>query len=159
MGADKNSSRGRLKLRQDELTRSDSQNQTLRTSTFCLPKPRSHWSATGPKNKHYKQPQHTRSHDSGNISKAGCPEGAVRPGIRGGSTASTRQPRNPPKHLFRAPKHTTVSPIEISGQGHASYQKILEKTKTPPRGRGAVRPATRGGLISCTQQQTPTENT
>jgi hypothetical protein len=52
MGADKNSSRRRLKLQQDELARSDPQKHTLRTSTFRLPKPRSHWSATGPRNKH-----------------------------------------------------------------------------------------------------------
>jgi hypothetical protein len=75
MGADKNSSRRRLKLRQDELARSEPQNHTHRTSTFRFPKPRSHWSATGPRNKHYMQPQHTRTHDSGNNSKAGCPEG------------------------------------------------------------------------------------
>jgi hypothetical protein len=81
MGADKNSSRGRLKLRQDELAWSDPRNHTLRTSTFRLPKPRSHWSATGPRNKHYQQPQHTRTHDSGNNSKADCPEGAVRSGM------------------------------------------------------------------------------
>jgi hypothetical protein len=81
MGADKNSSRRRLKLRQDELARSGPQNHTLRTSTFRLPKPRSHWSATGPWNKRYQQPQHTRTHDSRNNSKAGCPEGAVRPGM------------------------------------------------------------------------------
>jgi hypothetical protein len=81
MGADKNSSRRRLKLRQDELARSDPQNHTLRTSTFYLPKPCSHWSATGPRNKHYQQPQHTRTHDSGNNLKAGCPEGAVRQGM------------------------------------------------------------------------------
>jgi hypothetical protein len=71
MGADKNSSRGRLKLRQDELARSNPRNHTLHTSTFRLRKPRSHWSATGPRNKLYQQPQHTRSHDSGNNSKAG----------------------------------------------------------------------------------------
>jgi hypothetical protein len=71
MGADKNSSRGRLKLRQDELAQSDPQNHTLRTSTFRLPKPRSHWSATGPRNKLHQQPQHTRTNDSGNNSKAG----------------------------------------------------------------------------------------
>jgi hypothetical protein len=71
MGADKNSSRGRLKLRQDELARSNPRNHTLRTSTFRLPKPRSHWSATGPRSKLYQQPQHTRSNDSGNHSKAG----------------------------------------------------------------------------------------
>jgi hypothetical protein len=52
MGANKNSSRRRLKLQQDELARSDPQNHTLHTSTFRLPKPRSHWSATGPRNKH-----------------------------------------------------------------------------------------------------------
>jgi hypothetical protein len=87
MGADENSSRGRLKLRQDELARSDPQNHTLRTSTFHLPKPRSHWSATGPRNKHYQQPQHRRTHDNGNNLKAGCLErgwldrvlGVVRP--------------------------------------------------------------------------------
>jgi hypothetical protein len=84
MRADKNSSLRRLKPRQDELARSDPQNHTLRTSTIRLPKPRSHWSATGPRNKHYQQPQHTHTHDSGNNSKAGCPEGAVRPGIGGG---------------------------------------------------------------------------
>jgi hypothetical protein len=56
-------------------------NHTLRTSTFRLPKPRSHWSATSPRSKHYQQPQHTRTHDNGNYSKVGCPEGAVRPGI------------------------------------------------------------------------------
>jgi hypothetical protein len=61
MGADKNSSRRRLKLRQDELARSDPQNHTL-TSTFRLPKPRSHWSATGPKNKHYQQPLNSYTH-------------------------------------------------------------------------------------------------
>jgi hypothetical protein len=70
----------------------------------------------------------------------------------------TGQPRNPSKHLFRAPKCTTVSPTEISGQGQASYQKILAKTKTLPRGLGVVRPATRGGLTSCTQQRTPSKN-
>jgi hypothetical protein len=75
MGADKNSSRRRLKLRRDKPARSDPQNHTLRTSTFRLPTPRSHWSATGPKSKLYQQPQHTHTHDSGNTSKAGCPEG------------------------------------------------------------------------------------
>jgi hypothetical protein len=69
MWADNNSSRGRLKLRQDELARSDPQNHTLHTYTFRLPEPRSHWSATDPRNKHYQQPQHTRT---------------VRPGIGGG---------------------------------------------------------------------------
>jgi hypothetical protein len=165
MGADKNSSRRRLKLQQDELARSDHQNHTFRTSTFRLPKPRSHWSATSPMKKHYQQHQLPRTHDRGNNSKAGCPEGAVRPsmgavrpGMGGGWTTSTRQPRNPPRHLFRAQKRTTVSPTEISGQGHASYQKILTKTKTSPRGLGAVRPAIRGGLTSCTQQRTPSKN-
>jgi hypothetical protein len=74
MGADKNSSRRRLKLWQDEPARSDPQDHTLRTSTFRLPTPRSHWSATGPRINLYQQPHHTRTHDSGNTSKAGCPE-------------------------------------------------------------------------------------
>jgi hypothetical protein len=77
MGANKISSRRRLKLRQDELAQSDPQNHTLRTSTFCFPKPHSHWSATGPRNKHYQQPQLLHAHDSGNSSGAGCLEGAV----------------------------------------------------------------------------------
>jgi hypothetical protein len=71
MGADKNSSRGRLKLRQDKLARSNPRNHTLRTSTFRFPKPRCHWSAIGPRNKLYQQPQHTRSNDSVNNSKVG----------------------------------------------------------------------------------------
>jgi hypothetical protein len=71
MGADKNSSRVRLKLRQDELARLDPRNHMLRTSTFRLPKPRSHWSATGPRSKLYQQPQHTCTNGSGNNSKAG----------------------------------------------------------------------------------------
>jgi hypothetical protein len=75
MGADKNSSRRRLRLRQDEPAQSDPQNHTLRTYTFRLPTPRSHWSAPGPRNKLYQQPHHTRTHDSSNTSKAGCPEG------------------------------------------------------------------------------------
>jgi 2-iminoacetate synthase ThiH len=41
-------------------------------------------------------------------------------------------------------------PLEISGQGQASYQEILAKIKTSPRGLRAVRPATKGGLTSCT---------
>jgi hypothetical protein len=83
--------------------------------------------------------------------KSAVQRGAVRPGMGGGKTASTRQPRNPLKHLFRAPKHTPVSPTKISCQGHASYHKIFAKTKTSPRGIEAVRLATRGGLTSCTQ--------
>jgi hypothetical protein len=81
MGADKNSSWRRLKLQQDELTRSDPQNHTLRTSIFRLPNPRSHWSATGPRNKHYQQPQLLHTHDGGNNSGAGCLQGAVRLGM------------------------------------------------------------------------------
>jgi hypothetical protein len=55
-------------------------------------------------------------------------------------------------------KHLTVSPAEISNQGQASYQEILAKTKTSPKGLGVVRPATRGGLTFCTQQETPNKN-
>jgi hypothetical protein len=77
MGADKNSSRRRSKLQQDELARPDTQNHTLRTSTFRLPKPSSHWSATGPRNKHYQQPRLLHAHGSGNNSGAGRLEGAV----------------------------------------------------------------------------------
>jgi hypothetical protein len=76
MGADKNSSRRRLELQQDELARSDPQNHTLRTSTFRLP-----LECYCPRNKHYQQPQLLRTHNSGNNSRAGCPEGAVRPGM------------------------------------------------------------------------------
>jgi hypothetical protein len=75
MGADKNYSRRRLKLQQGELARSDPQKHTLRTSTFRLPKSCSHWSATGPRNKHYQQPQLLHAHDSGNNLGADCLEG------------------------------------------------------------------------------------
>jgi hypothetical protein len=84
MGADKNYSRRRLKLQKDELARSDPQNHTLHTSTFRFPKPHSHLSATGPRNKHYQQPQLLRTHDSGNNSGTSCSEGVVRPGMGGG---------------------------------------------------------------------------
>jgi hypothetical protein len=51
-----------------------------------------------------------------------------------------------------------VSLAEISEQGQDGYKEILVKTKTSPKGLGAVRPATRGGLTSCTQQETPSKN-
>jgi hypothetical protein len=159
MGADKNSSRRRLKLQQDELARSDTQNHTLRTSTFRLPKPRSHWSATGPRNKHYQQTQLLRTHDSGNNSGAICPDGGGQTGYGG------RLDR-----LHHATKKFSETPLPSTKTHHgftnrdlwsrrASYQKILAKTKTSPRGLGAVRPATRDGLTSCTQQRTPSKNT
>jgi hypothetical protein len=47
---------------------------------------------------------------------------------------------------------------KISSQGQASYEEILAKTKTSPRGLGAVRSATTGGLTSCTQNRTPSKN-
>jgi hypothetical protein len=151
MGADKNYSRRRLKLRQDEPARSDPQNHKLRTSTFRLPTPRSHWSATGPRNKLYQQPQHTRTHDSRNTSKAGCLEGAVRPPPPGNQEIL----RNTSSEHQNAPRfHQKRSLVKAT-----SYQKILAKTETPPRGLGAVRLATRGGLTSCTHQRTPTKNT
>jgi hypothetical protein len=49
-----------------------------------LPKSRSHWSATGPRNKHYQQPQNLHAHGSRNNLGADYLEGAVRPGIGGG---------------------------------------------------------------------------
>jgi hypothetical protein len=60
--------------------------------------------------------------------------GVVRPGMRGGLTASTWWPRNPPKSLFRAPKRTMVSPTEISSQGQASYQEMLAKNQNFTQG-------------------------
>jgi hypothetical protein len=50
-------------------------------STFRLPKPRSHQSATGPRNKHCQQPQLLHAHSSRNDLGAGSLEGAVRPGM------------------------------------------------------------------------------
>jgi hypothetical protein len=158
MGADKKFSRRRLKLQQDQLARSDPQNRTLRTSTFCSPKPRSHWSANGPRNKHYQQPQLLRAHDSGNNSGAGCPEGSSYTGYGGRLDRLHQATKKSSETPLSSTKRTTVSPTEISGQGRASYQKTLAKTKTSPRGLGAVRPATRGGLTSCTQQRTPSKN-
>jgi hypothetical protein len=114
MGADKNSSRKRLKLRQDELARSDPQNHTLRPSTFHLPKPRSHWSATGPRNKHYQQPQHTRTHDCGNKLKAGCPEGVGYTGYRG------RLDR-----LHQATKKSSETPLPSTKTHHGFTNKDL----------------------------------
>jgi hypothetical protein len=84
MGTAKNYSRTRSKLQQDELARSDTQNHMLRTSTFCLPKPSSHWSATGSRNKHYQQPRLLHTHGSGNNMGAGRLEGAVGPSMGGG---------------------------------------------------------------------------
>jgi hypothetical protein len=152
MGVDKNSSRRRLKLRHDEPARSDPQNLTLRTSTFRLPTPRSHWSATGLRNKLYQQPQHTRTHDSENTSKAGCPEGAVRPPPPGNQeilrNTSSEHQNTPQFHQQRSLVKAMLA-----------TRKSWQKPKTPTRGLGAVRLATRGGLTSCTQQQTPTKNT
>jgi hypothetical protein len=82
MGADKNSSQRRLKLRQDELARSDPQNHTLRISTFRLPKPHSHWSATSPRNKHYHNTHAPTTAET--TRKPAVQRGAVRPGIGGG---------------------------------------------------------------------------
>jgi hypothetical protein len=151
MGADKNSSRRRLKLQQDELARSGPQNHTPRTSTFCLPKPRSHLSATGPRNKHYQQPQLLCTHDSGNSLGTRVSEGAVRPGM-----GAVRPP--PPGNLEILRNTSSEHQNAPRFQGQPSYKEILAKTKTSPRGLGAVRPATRGGLTSCTQQRTPSKN-
>jgi hypothetical protein len=46
-------------------------------TTFHLPKPCSHWSATGPRNKLYLQPQLLHTQDSGNDSEVVWPTGAV----------------------------------------------------------------------------------
>jgi hypothetical protein len=85
MGADKNSSRWILKLQQDELARSERRDHTLRTSTFRLPKPRSHWSAmvlgantTNNLNTHAPTTAETTR-------KPAVQRGAVRPGMGGGA--------------------------------------------------------------------------
>jgi hypothetical protein len=96
MGAYKNSSRRRLKLQQDELTRSDPQTHVLHSSTFHLPKVRSHKSATSPRNKHYEQPQLLHAHGSGNSSGAVCLEGTVRP-----SMGAVRPPSLGNQEIFR----------------------------------------------------------
>jgi hypothetical protein len=117
----------------------------LRTSTFRLPNPRIHWSATSPRNKHYQQPRLLHEHDSGNNTGAGWQEGGGLTRYGGRLDRLHLVTKKSPKLLFRAPKHTTVSLTEISGQGQARYQEIFAKTKTSPRpkGLGAVRPATR----------------
>jgi hypothetical protein len=120
MGAYKNSSRRRLKLQIDELARSDHQNHTLRTSTFCLPKPRSHWSATGPRNKH--QPQLLHTNDSENSSGVGCLEGAVRPGM-----GAVRPPPPGNQEILR----NTFSEHQNAPQFH--QQKSLVKAKLATR--------------------------
>jgi hypothetical protein len=139
-----------LKLQQDELARSDPQNHTLRTSIFRLPKPRSHWNATSPRNKHYQQPQLLHAHDSGNNSEAGCLEGAVRPGmgvVRPPPPGNQEILRNTSSEHQNTPRfHQQKSLVKAK----LATRKSWQKTKTSPRGLGAVRPATRGGLTSCT---------
>jgi hypothetical protein len=136
MGADKNSSRRRLKIQQDELAWSDPQNHTLRTSTFRLPKPRSHWTATGPRNKHYQQPQHPRTHDNGNNSKAGCLEGAVRPGrgaVRPPPPGNQEVLRNTSSEHQNAPRfHQHRSLVRAMQATRKSWQK--PKLHQGPRG-------------------------
>jgi hypothetical protein len=159
MGADKNSSRRRLKL-----NKMNSLGRTPKiTRSALLPSICQNHIATGvllilgtntTSNLNSYAPTTTET-----TRELAVQKGAVRLGMGGGWTVSTRQPRNHPKHFFRASKRTTVSQTEISGQGQASYQEILAKTKTSPRGLGVVRPATRGGLTSCTQQRTPSKNT
>jgi hypothetical protein len=56
-----------------------------------------------------------------------------------------------PKLLFRAPKHTTVSPTDISDQGQAGYQEILVKTKTSPKGLGAAKNSKQELLANSTE--------
>jgi hypothetical protein len=65
--------------------------------------------------------------------------------------------KSPEKPLLSI-KRLTVSPAEIADQGQVGYQEILAKTKTSPKGRGAVRPATRGGLTSYTKQEISSKN-
>jgi hypothetical protein len=71
--------------------------------------------------------------------------------------------------LHQATKKSSETPLLSTKTHHgftnrdlwssqASYQEILAKNKTSPRGLGAVRPATRGSLTSCTQQRTPSKN-
>jgi hypothetical protein len=122
MGADKNSSRRRLKLQQDELTRSDPQKHMLRTSTFRLPKPRSHWSATSPRNKHYQQPQLLHANGSGNNSGGSCLEEAVRPGM-----GAVRPPPPGNQKIFR----NTSSEHQNAPWFH--QQKSLVKAKLATR--------------------------
>jgi hypothetical protein len=146
-----------LKLQQDELARSDPKDHTLRTSTFRLQKPHSYWSATGPRNKHYQQTQHTRTHDQRKQLESQLSRGGRLDRVWGRLDCLHQATKNSSETPLPAPKRTTVSPIEISVQGHASYQKTVVKTKTSPRGLGTVRPATRGGLTFCTQQRTPSK--
>jgi hypothetical protein len=148
MGADKNSSRRRLKLRRDELARSDPQNHTLRIYTFRLPKPHSQWSATCPRNKHHQQPQHTRTHDSGNNSKAGYPEGG------GWNRYGGWLDR-----LHQATKKSSETPLLSTKTYHGFTNRDLWSGPCKlPENLGENQNSTkgpRGGLTSCTQQQTP----
>jgi hypothetical protein len=150
MGADKNASRRRLKLQQDELARSDPQNHTLLTSTFRLPKPRSHWSATSPMNKHYQQTQLLRTHDSGNNSGAGCPEGAARPGM-----GAVRPP--PPSNQEILQNTSSEHQNAPRFHQHRSLVKTVLATRKFWR-KPKLNPGPRGGLTSCTHHRTPSKN-
>jgi hypothetical protein len=150
MRADKNSSRRRSKLQQDELARSDTQNHTLCTSTFLLPKPRSHLSATGPRNKYYQQPRLLHEHSSGNNSGA-CWQGGGGLAEYGGAIRPPPQPlasTNTP-HSFTS-RNLWSRPSWLSG----NLGENQNFTQGP-----SGRQATRGGLTSCTQQETPNKNT
>jgi hypothetical protein len=156
MEADKNSFRRRLKLQQDELARSDPKI----TCSALLPSVCQNDVATGVLL--VLGTNTTSSLDSYTNTAAETTRELV--DWRGRSDRVWGAVRPPPpgdkqlKSLFQAPKHSTVSPTEISGQGQASYQVILARTKTSSRGLGAFRLATRGVLTSCTQQRTPSKN-
>jgi hypothetical protein len=92
------------------------------------------------------------THGSGNNSEVVSPAGAVQSRVGVVKPLAPGYAKNPWKLLFRAPKLSMVSPAGSSGQGQASYQRILAKTKTTPKVLGVVKPTHGGSLTSCTQQ-------
>jgi hypothetical protein len=120
MGADKNSSRMRWKLQQDELGQIPKITRSACNLLFA--KTHSHWSTTGPRNKHYLQPLLLHTHDSENDSEATCLEGAVRPGM-----GEVRRPPSGNQEILR----NTSTELQNSPRFH--QQKFLVKAKLATR--------------------------
>jgi hypothetical protein len=87
MGADKNSSRRRWRLQQDE----HGFQHTSPTHYPSWPSPRSHWSATGPRNQHTTFRAKTHQHAQQKLARLAACAALVRPMACAGQTGDTGQ--------------------------------------------------------------------
>jgi hypothetical protein len=111
MGADKNSLEGNDNSNKMNLVGYPKSHAPH--TTFHLPKPCSHWSATGPRNKHYLQPQFLHTHTAVKTTrKLPNQQGRFNRGKGAVKSPAPRQVRNPPKHLLWDPKLSTVHPLD-----------------------------------------------